>query len=183
MRSYIDELRELSLSHNLIDLTEFDPLLLLPEDNIRKYCYENICGNYGNHWMCPPLIGSIGDIKVKLASYNKAILIRYMEEIDVKLDKKQIKRSKINFHKKILEIENFFNQKGIDAWGLVGGSCSFCIECKAITNRPCKHPHKARPSLESLGINVQKLLENFGLDNKFYSDKIIWTGCILIKEK
>ena len=49
--------------------------------------------------MCPPLIGSIGDIKVKLASYNKAILIRYMEEIDVKLDKKQIKRSKINFTK------------------------------------------------------------------------------------
>jgi predicted metal-binding protein len=182
VKEYIVELKGLSTKLGIYESIEFDPFLLIPEDRIRKYCQENICGQYGKHYMCPPLIGTVEEIKSKLKTYNKAILVRYQEEVDVKNDRKKVKRSKIDFHKKILELEKFFCQKGIESWGLVGGSCSFCIECKAVTNRPCKHPHKARPSLESLGIDVQRLLDNFGLDNKFYSDKVIWTGCILIKE-
>ncbi len=183
MKDYILELELLSKKIDLKEIIEFDPPLLLPEERIREYCFQNLCGNYGKHYMCPPFIGTVEEIKSKLSRYNKAILIRYSEEVDVKEDKNKAKRSKIDFHKKILELENFLSQKGIESWGLVGGSCSFCIECKAITNRPCKHPHKARPSLESLGIDVQKLLDNFGLDNKFYPDKIVWTGCILINDK
>ena len=182
MEDYIIGLKKLSTKLGIDEFIEFDPSLLIPEERIRKYCYENICGNYGKHYMCPPLIGTVEEIKSKLNLYNKAILVRYSEEVDVKNDRKKVKRSKIDFHKIILELENFLSQGGIESWGLVGGSCSFCIECKAITNRPCKHPHKARPSLESLGIDVQKLLDNFGLDNKFYPDKIVWTGCILLKE-
>ena len=183
MSEYIAELKSLSEKIGLKEFIEFDPSLLLPEERIREYCYQNLCGNYGKHYMCPPFIGTVEEIKSRLANYNKAILIRYSEEVDVKEDRKKVKRTKIDFHKKILELEKFLHKKGIDTWGLVGGSCSFCIECKAITNRPCKHPHKARPSLESLGIDVQKLLDNFALDNKFYPDKIVWTGCILINEK
>ena len=183
MHDYLGELRLLSEKIGMKDFREFDPSLLLPEDRIREYCYQNLCGNYGRHYMCPPSIGTVEEIIDKLNVYNKAILVRYSEEVDVKEDRKKVKRSKIDFHKKILELEDFLHREGIDAWGLVGGYCSFCIECKAITDRPCKHPHKARPSLESLGIDVQKLLDNFGLDNKFYPDKIVWTGCILINEK
>jgi len=179
---YILELKALSEKIGFRDFIEFNPCLLIPEERIREYCYENLCGHYGKHYMCPPIIGSIEEIKSRLGDYNKAILVRYKEEFDVTRDKMKVKRSKIDFHKRILELENFLNQTGIDAWGLVGGSCSFCIECKAISNKPCKHPHKARPSLESLGIDVQKLLDNFGLDNNFYPDKIVWTGCILIND-
>ena len=183
MEDYIKGLKSLSEKLDLKDFIEFDPSLLLPDERIREYCYQNLCGNYGKHYMCPPLIGTVEEIKSKLSSYNKAILVRYFEDVDVKEDKKKVKRTKIDFHKKILDLENFLNQEGIEAWGLVGGYCSFCIECKAITDRPCKHPHKARPSLESLGIDVQKLLDTFGLDNKFYPDRIVWTGCILINDR
>jgi len=183
MHDYLEELRLFSEKIGMKNFREFDPSLLLPEERIREYCYQNLCGNYGRHYMCPPSIGTIEEIIDKLNIYNKAILIRYSEEVKVKEDMRKVKRSKIDFHKKILELEKFLSQKGIESWGLVGGYCSFCIECKAITDRPCKHPHKARPSLESLGIDVQKLLDNFGLDNKFYPDKIVWTGCILINDR
>ncbi|MDY1591458.1 MAG: DUF2284 domain-containing protein [Methanofastidiosum sp.] len=183
MSGYIAQLESLSKEIGLKEFIEFDPSLLIPEERIRGYCYQDLCGNYGKHYMCPPFIGTVEEIKSRLGGYNKAILVRYTEEFDATRDKMKVKRSKIDFHKKILELENFLSQKGIESWGLVGGSCSFCIECKAITNRSCKHPHKARPSLESLGIDVQKLLDNFGLDNKFYPDKIVWTGCILINDR
>lgn len=183
MSEYIAELESLSEKLGLKEFIEFDPSVLIPEERIRVYCYQNLCGNYGKHYMCPPFIGTVEEIKSKLSNYNKAILVRYSEKVNANEDMRKVKRSKIDFHKKILELENFLSQKGIESWSLVGGSCSFCIECKAITNRPCKHPHKARPSLESLGIDVQKLLDDFGIDNKFFSDKIVWTGCILINER
>jgi len=180
---HLRELELLSEKIGLKEFIEFDPSLLIPEERIRKYCYQNLCGNYGKHYMCPPFIGTVEETKFILSKYNKAILIRYSEDVDVKEDRKKVKRTKIDFHKKILELEKFLHQKGIESWGLVGGYCSFCIECKAITDRPCKHPHKARPSLESLAIDVQKFLDNFGLDNRFYPDKIVWTGCILINDR
>jgi len=182
VKDYITELKSLSEKIGLIESIEFDPSLLLPEERIREYCYQNLCGHYGKHYMCPPFIGSIEENKNTLSKYNKAILVRYSEEVNVKEDRRKVEKTKIDFHKKILELEKFLYQEGIEAWGIVGGNCSFCIECKAVTSRPCKHPHKARPSLESLGIDVQKLLDNFGLDNKFYLDKVVWTGCILIND-
>ena len=33
---------------------EFEADLLVPEERIREYCYENKCGNYRNNYMCPP---------------------------------------------------------------------------------------------------------------------------------
>lgn len=183
MQDYIEELKSLFEKIDLNDFIEFDPSLLLPEERIRKYCYQNLCGHYGKHYMCPPFIGTIEEIKDKLGRYNKAILVRYTQKINVKGDIKKVEKTKVDFHMKILKIEKYLEEKNIVSWGLIGGNCSLCFECKAINNIPCKHPKKARPSLESLGIDVQKLLDNFGLDNKFYLDKVVWTGCILINDK
>ena len=54
-----------------------------------------------------------------------------------------------------------------------------CDPCHARLSEPCLYPDKAEVSLEALGIDVLDLLDAFGLDNKFYPDKITWTGCIL----
>jgi predicted metal-binding protein len=89
-----------------------------------------------------------------------------------------------DFHTKILQIEEMLESKGFDnLWGLIGGTCLLCETCGAKTGEPCRHPDKARPSLEAIGIDVLKLLKDLGLDNKFHKDKITWTGSILIGEK
>ncbi|KYC44537.1 MAG: hypothetical protein APG12_01673 [Candidatus Methanofastidiosum methylothiophilum] len=182
MKYYIGEIKKISKEMELQELIEFEPSLLLPEERIRDYCYENLCGHYEKHYMCPPFIGTVSEIKTKLSKYNKAILFRYSKKINVSEDRKSVEKTKRDFHIKILKLEKMLSRKNIESWGLIGGNCSLCKECKAIENIPCKYPRKARPSLESLGIDVQKLLDNFGLDNKFYYDRITWTGCILINE-
>ena len=45
------------------------------------------------------------------------------------------------------------------------------------------YPDKARMSMEAIGIDVLGLEKELGLDNKFYDDKINWTGCILIPKQ
>lgn len=179
----IQDLTLFSKKIGLDHCEEFSPKLLIPEERIREYCHQNVCNKYGKHHMCPPFVGTIEETKSKFKDYDKAILLRYSQNLKVSEDISGVEKSKVEFHKKILKIEKYLGDRNIECWGLIGGSCFLCKECMAIYNKPCKNPNMARPSLEALGIDVQKLLDNFGLDNNFYSDKILWTGCVLMKKK
>jgi predicted metal-binding protein len=67
-------------------------------------------------------------------------------------------------------------------WGLIGGNCQLCRTCAAVEDKPCRHPEKARASLEAIGVDVIGLLERLGLDGRFHPDRITWTGCLLLGE-
>lgn len=159
---------------------EFDPNVLVPEEKIRAFCLENKCGNYWHNYMCPPYVGSEEEIKIKLNKFKRGVLLQYTKSLDVRGDKEGVKQTRVDFHNKILQIEGFLRERGINqVWGMIGGSCALCNICKAEIGESCQHPDEARTSLESIAIDVLALLDRFGLDSKFHADKITWTGCIL----
>lgn len=159
---------------------EFSPELLVPKQRIRELCSENKCGNYGNHYMCPPHIGSLEEIKARLKEFPRGVLLQYSKSLDVRNDNEGLRQSKLDFHNRILQLEELLRNEGIkDVWGMIGGSCELCEVCKAKLDEPCPYPNKARTSLTSLAIDILAFLDKFGLDNKFHRDKITWTGCIL----
>ena len=159
---------------------EFDPGLLIPEQRVRDFCLENKCGNYGNNYMCPPYIGSLAEIEARLSEYKRGVLVRYTKALNVKEDRAGVRQTKLEFHNKILEMEDFLEGEGIvPVWGMIGGSCTWCGDCCAKINEPCPFPEKARTSLESIAIDVLAFLDKYGLDNRFHPDRITWTGCIL----
>ena len=159
---------------------EFSPGLLVPEQRIRDLCFENNCGNYGKHYMCPPYIGSLEEIEARLRKFQRGILLQYSKPLDLRNDNEGLKQSKIEFHNKILQLEESLRSEGItDVWGMIGGSCELCNVCTDEFGKPCPYPDKARTSLTSIAIDVLSFLDKFGLDNRFHPDKITWTGCIL----
>jgi len=159
---------------------EIDPVVLVPEERIRKYCEENKCGNYGRNYTCPPNAGSFDEIRKKLKNYSHGYLFQYSKEMDLKKDLKNLIKSKDDFHRMILKIEEYLKEHGIeDVWGLIGGNCGLCDTCAIQKEKPCSHPEKARMSLEAIGIDVVGLLNKLKLDSNFHQDRITWTGCIL----
>jgi predicted metal-binding protein len=159
---------------------EFDARLLIPEHRIRELCFENRCGNYGNNYMCPPHIGTLYEIKLRLKNFQRGILLQYWKPLDVASDPEGLRQTKIDFHKKVLKLEERLSKDGLkEMWSMIGGNCALCEVCKVRTAEPCSHPDEARTSLESLAINVVGLLKEFGMDSEFRSDRITWTGCIL----
>jgi len=158
----------------------FSPELLVPEQRIRDLCSENKCGNYRSNYMCPPHVGSIGEIKAWLTKFHRGLLFQYSKPLDLRNDREGVKQTKIDFHHKILQLEESLRNEGIEqVWGMIGGSCELCEVCRAKFGEPCPYPDRARMSLESIAIDVLAFLDKFGLDNKFHPDKITWTGCIL----
>ena len=161
---------------------EFASEITVPEERIRAFCLENKCGNYLNNYMCPPHVGSLVEIRLKLRKFQHGLLLQYAKSLDVRDDREGVRQAKVDFHNKILQIEEFLRERGINqVWGLIGGSCGLCDICKAKSGEPCLYPDKARASLEAIAVDVVGLLDKFGLDSKFHTDKIIWTGCIFFQ--
>jgi predicted metal-binding protein len=158
----------------------FDPALLEPEEHVRGYCRNNRCGSYGRNYMCPPYSGRLEKLRNKFRDYSGGWLLQYTVPLDVKNDGEGLTRSKLDFHRKVLEIERLFPPE-TRPWGLIGGSCGLCERCNVLTGKPCAHSRDARSSLESVGIDVSKLLGNLGLTLEFRDDRVTWTGCVLTR--
>jgi predicted metal-binding protein len=162
---------------------EFNSSLLVPEERIRAYCIENRCGCYNAHHMCPPRVGSLDEVAVRLQGFPQGVLLRYARPVDVANDWEGVIRAKLEFHRLILRLERRLRRRGMThLWGLIGGNCELCQICAATEEKPCRHPEKARTSLEAMGVDVIALLGRVGLDGQFHPDRITWTGCILFGE-
>ena len=65
--------------------------------------------------------------------------------------------------------------------GLSAGGCSLCDECVgASSGLPCRHPFKARPSMEGLGIDVVSTASKAGIQLEFNQESSSWIGLILV---
>jgi len=159
---------------------EFAAEILFPEERIRAFCAENKCGNYGHNYMCPPLNSSMEDIRKNLKRFSRGLLFQYSKPLEIKKDLAMARQTKVDFHEKVLQVEDFLRQSGFGrVWGLIGGSCGLCDTCRVNTSEPCLYPERARMSLEAIGINVLGLADKLGLDSEFHQDRIVWTGCVL----
>ena len=159
---------------------EFDPALLVLEERVRGYCIENRCGGYDANHMCPPRVGSLDGLEAALREFPQGVLLQYSRPVDVARDREGVIRTKMEFHRLVLRLEKSLQKRGAtDFWGLIGGDCGLCRTCTAVEDKPCRHPEKARTSLEAIGVDVVGLLQRLGLDGQFHRDRITWTGCIL----
>ena len=156
--------------------------LLVPEERIRHYCYENKCGCYNRHLTCPPNTGTVQEIEEKLKAFRTGILIQYSEKVDVQNDKQGLRKTKLKLHHVVLETEKYLKEEmGLEnMWGMIGGNCALCDECAGYRDEPCTYPDKARASMEASAIDVIGLLGQLGLDTEFHKDRITWTGIVLI---
>lgn len=159
---------------------------VIVDERVRLKCQIPICDSYGKNLMCPPYLPSVMDFRDALARYDRALLV----QLSVPLHKKSKGKTKEVFdparvlHELINLGERLCFEAGFRfATGLIGGCCRLCEVC--IVMEPeghCRHPFRARPSMEAMGIDVIGTLENAGLPLLRFpvQEKVVWTGLILL---
>ena len=83
----------------------------------------------------------------------------------------------------ISQIESICLKEGYSfAAGFSAGGCLLCDRCVGIeSGLPCRHPFKARPSMEAMGIDVVATAKRVGLHINFDQNKARgWVGLILV---
>jgi len=166
-------------------------------------CRVPICPYYGHNLMCPPYVMKASEFQEILSKYTYTVLIQveipipdeviqaaYQEDNIGDFFKNRLPSfdsvwGKLNeFDELIGKVEAAaFNMGYRFAAGLSGGSCKLCDECVAnIPGESCRHPFKARPAMEAMGINVIGTAEKAGFTtaNALTSNKIVAYGLVLV---
>ncbi len=116
------------------------------------------CGGYNSNLCCPPHTPDYRQMREVIHCYTKAVLIHCAGKITGKNSPTKI----------IVKLErDIFLAGYYKAFGLGAGPCTICTECNF---DGCVHAEKARPSMESCGIDVFATARNNGYPIEVVTD-------------
>lgn len=135
----------------------FDPMF-------RPFCAENLCGQYGVNYCCPPDCGSPEEMKQRILAHKRALVLQTIWEIPDISDNGLIKPAKKGHNAIQLRLQKKFHEAGIPGF-LVGASgCGLCSPCHLKNGEPCPHPGERYSCMSAYCIFVRKLAEHCGMD-------------------
>jgi len=151
-------------------------------------CLVPVCSHYGVDLMCPPNVLPVSKFREVIGRYHHAILIKLDTPLsDLSAGKedymKAVKDAQKKLHDIVCRIESLCIEEGYHfAAGLTGGPCPLCEECVSVkSGLPCRHPFKARPAMEAMGIDVMATAKKMGLPLSFgQNESRSWVGLVLV---
>lgn len=165
--AFLNKLNKKAIKIGADKATIVDTSIIPIEDAIIEYCKKPLCASYGKSANCPPHSLRPAEARKLLTAAQKALLFK----LDVESKVLMSDASKKAF-RRIYEIASKLELKALSAGfgrskGLGAGSCLpvFCNKnkCRVIEeNKECRFPSLARPSMEAVGINVFKLIQDVG---------------------
>jgi predicted metal-binding protein len=158
---------------------------IILDERVRLKCQIPLCDSYNRNLMCPPRLPSVAEFRAVLPLFSQAILIQVTAPLAKRPSKnrKDVYAPAKRLHALVNALEKMAFESGYSfATGLIGGCCRLCAECVAVTpGAKCRHPFRARPSMEAMGIDVMATLEKAGMSCSFpITDHVRWTGLLLV---
>jgi len=159
------------------------------DDRVILKCQVPLCNEYGNHLLCPPNSPSLDHFREALNKYSKGLLIQLhtsrdqLDSMSERSLKKAIYARANELHEIVNVVEKAAQELGFTfAAGFIGGACKLCDPCVGVkSGAPCKHPFKARPSMEAVGIDVHLTAERVGLGfSPDIGKEVVWNGLVLL---
>jgi predicted metal-binding protein len=140
LASFLQMARERGVDHALV----IAPASIITAPWVRLKCQFG-CFGFGRSRCCPPYTPTPGQMRDVLNAYQQAILLhRHWQKGYEVLEQ---------FNEMVVDIEKALFLDGYyKAWAMGSGPCRRCKECD--TTGTCRHADRARPSLESCGIDV-----------------------------
>lgn len=149
-------------------------IVINPE--FRKFCEDNLCGKYGANYACPPDCGTVEEVRERLMSGDRALVLQTIWAIGSYDNKQGIQQSKKAHNAAILRFTETLRQEGHKGFCLGYGGCPLCDPCKKVNNEPCAHPDKKISCMSAYCIDVAKLAELCQLEFAWVPEKLFLFG-------
>jgi len=137
-------------------------------------CYIPVCGAYGRCKYCPPHTPEPEVMRKALSKFEWAVLVKHdVTPIEDFTKPPGWTKEHAKHHRKIFEVVGkleslAYNDGYYLSMGFAAGSClhTLCdgVDCQMLSSGVCRHRHKARPSMEAVGIDVFNLATKVGWD-------------------
>ena len=134
----------------------FDP-------SFRPYCEENLCGQYGVNYSCPPDCGSPEEMRSRIQSHKKALVLQTIWEIPDLSDAAAIKQAKKSHNVAQIRLAKRFRSEGCPGFSVGASGCALCIPCAKAQGEPCRFPDDRYSCMSAYCIFVRLLTEKCGM--------------------
>ena len=158
-----------------------DPKSLDFSERVRYICKAE-CPMYGKTWACPPAVGEVEACKAKCLSYNCAMLVGTIADVDGEYQMEKSLATRPEHEKITNQIRELMRQQGVEPYVLSTEACAVCERCAYLDGQPCRLPEKMHPCLESHGINIIPTLEENGLEFNFAAVVITWYSLLFFND-
>lgn len=155
-----------------------DPATLEFSERVRWIC-QHECSMYGKSWACPPGVGTVEECKKKCLGYKKALLISTLSEVS-DIGSMEATLATRHDHEEITDrVGDILRENGAEPYILSTEACAICGRCAILDGKPCRHPEKMHPCVESQGINIIPTLEENGLEFQYGDNTVTWVSLLL----
>ena len=150
----------------------FDP-------TFRPYCEENLCGQYGANYSCPPDCGSPEAMKQRILAHKKALVLQTIWEISDYSDMTLIKPAKASHNASEIRLVKRLRAEGCDGFIVGASGCALCSPCAQTLGEPCRFPERACSSMEGYGLFVTQVCRANGVEYHYGEKTITYTAGVL----
>lgn len=135
----------------------FDP-------SFRPYCEENLCGQYGINYCCPPTCGTPEEMKERILAHKHALVLQTIWQVTDYSDVSVIKPAKAGHNAAELRLIKRLRTQGIDGLIVGASGCALCSPCALTKGKPCTFPDLKYSCMSAYCIFVKKLADACGIE-------------------
>jgi len=137
---------------------------LVFDPSFRPYCEENLCGQYGINYACPPDCGTPEEMKQRILSHRRVLVLQTIWEIPDLSDAAALKKGKVGHNAGQIRLAKRLREQGLHGF-LVGASgCALCSPCKKQLGQACAFPEFQYSCMSAYCIFVKKVTDQCGLE-------------------
>ncbi len=160
------DLEALFREHGYRDFKWIEPKRIVVSQWVRMKCMFG-CGEYGQNACCPPNLPSVSECERFFREYTDAVIFHFEKKVDSPEDRHAWSRE-VNLKLSKLERDVFL--AGYErVFLLFMDSCNICGEC-SVPKDECREPKLARPTPESMGMDVYTTVRQLGYPIKALTD-------------
>ncbi|MEM2110951.1 MAG: DUF2284 domain-containing protein [Candidatus Bathyarchaeia archaeon] len=166
----LEKYRNIAIQLGATDAKVVTKDYIIFDERVRAKCIIPKCPYYGTNAQCPPYAISVELAKEVISRYNYGIFVMMRSPMEELLDNTKADRTGIKLYEIVSEIESAAFYDGYYlALGLATGPCKkfFCPQTDCALLLPggkCRHPLKARPSMEGVCLDAYKMATKIGWD-------------------
>jgi predicted metal-binding protein len=158
-----NQLIEIAIEERFSDASIVDTSSITFDPSFRAYCEENLCGQYGNNYSCPPHCGTPDEMKQTILKHKKALVLQTVWSIKDCHDEALIESAKQSHRAYTLAVIEKLERHGFHGFMIGASFCSLCAPCVIHEGKPCKFPQQKYSCMSAYCIHVKDLAIQCGM--------------------
>ena len=133
------------------------------EERVRTICRQE-CERYDSTWACP-----------------QAVFFSSVAEVSDIMNMEEMLSTRHAHEELTTKVGQYLNKEGYETYILSTESCDICEKCAYKEGKPCRHPDRMHPCLESHGVVVNEIVERESMEYNLGGNTILWFSMVLFR--